>query len=229
MGLFNNTPTRKRSHGHRSYNKPIIHNVSFDSLLPYVNTPLGPHQIRTNLYSVPFKILYDLHEKAKYSFYLDSSTPEHRLVYMIMDVVHHTLFGPARIIDKCELRKPRKFFHLKFGNKGIDAVNINNILSHKNVQSCIPPYFKMNSTTCISYRYTSIIASKLFNYKQTLQCLDIEQIRQNLPKCSCSSSLLNYTPAGHIITGDVNIVQNEDLRSLILKGPKFREPRSFKW
>ena len=150
MGLFNNTPRRKRSHGHRSYNKPIIHDVSFDSLLPYVNTPLGPHHIRTKLYSVPLKLLYDLHEKAKDSSYLDSSTPEYRLVYMIMDVAHHRLFGPPRIIDECELKKPRKFLHLKFDNKGIDAVNINNILNHKSVQSCIPPYFKMKSTSCIS-------------------------------------------------------------------------------
>ena len=86
MGLFTNTPRRKRSHGHRSYNKPIIHDVSFDSLLPYVNTPLGPHHIRTKLYSVPLKILYDLHGKAKDSSYLNSSTPEYRLVHMIMDV-----------------------------------------------------------------------------------------------------------------------------------------------
>jgi hypothetical protein len=35
MELFNNTPRRKRtSHGHRPYNEPIIHDVSFDSLLP---------------------------------------------------------------------------------------------------------------------------------------------------------------------------------------------------
>jgi hypothetical protein len=44
------------------------------------------------------------------------------------------------------------------------------------------------------------IASKLFNYKQALQCLDIEQSRLNLPKCSCSSSF-KYSFAGHILTG----------------------------
>ena len=135
-------------------------------------------------------------------------------------------FQRHQTLNMCKLKKPRKFLHLKYDNKGIDAVNIN-ILNHKNVQSCIPPYFKMKSTPYISYRYTSTIASKLFNHKQTLQCLDIEQLRQNPLKCSCSSSPFNYSPAGHIITGDVNIVQNEDLRSLILKGPKFREPRSF--
>jgi hypothetical protein len=88
----------------------------------------------------------------------------------------------------------------------------------------------MKSTPCISHTYTSTIAFKLFtcNYKQTLQCLDIEQFRQNPQMCSCSSPS-NYSPAGHIITVDVEIVQNEDLRSLILKGPKFQEPHSFKW
>jgi hypothetical protein len=106
-----------------------------------VNTPLSPHHIRTKLYSVPLKIVYDLHKKAKDSSYLDSSTPEYRLVYMIMDDAHHRLFGPARIIDKCELKKPRKFLHVKFHNKGIDPVNINNILNHKNVHIDILPLF----------------------------------------------------------------------------------------
>jgi hypothetical protein len=105
--FFNNTPRPKRSHGHRSYNKPTIHDVSFDSLLPFVKTPLGPHHIRTKLYPVLLKILYDLHEKAKASSYMDSATPEFRIVHMIMDVAHHRLFSSGRIIDECELKKPR--------------------------------------------------------------------------------------------------------------------------
>jgi hypothetical protein len=68
------------------------------------------------------------------------------------------------------------------------------------VQSCIPHYFKLKSTPCISHRYTSTIASKLFDYKQTLQCLDIEQLRQNPPNCSYASPF-NYSPAGHVIIG----------------------------
>jgi hypothetical protein len=46
MGLFLNNKRRRRSHGHRSYNKPNIHDVTLMSLLPYVNEPLGPHHIR---------------------------------------------------------------------------------------------------------------------------------------------------------------------------------------
>lgn len=40
---------------------------------------------------------------------------------------------------------------------------------------------------------------------------------------------LELKSAGHVITGDVNIVNNDDLNSPIIKGPKFRKPRFFNW
>jgi hypothetical protein len=102
--------------------------------------------------------------------------------------------------------------------------------SSANLQMCrFPEYFKSKSTPRISYTYTPTIASKLFNYKQTLQFLYIDPLTLNPPTCSCSSSHFKYSPAGHIITGDVDIVENEVLKSLIRKSPKFREPWSFNW
>ena len=38
-----------------------------------------------------------------------------------------------------------------------------------------------------------------------------------------------YNPAGHIITGDPNIVRISKLRDILSKSPKYREPRSFTW
>ena len=34
---------------------------------------------------------------------------------------------------------------------------------------------------------------------------------------------------GHILTGDLRIIENEPLRKLIQKGPNFREPHSVNW
>jgi hypothetical protein len=75
--------------------------------------------------------MIQIKKKAKDSSDLDSSTLEYRLVYIIMDVAHHRLFCPPRIIDECELKSLCKFLHLRFDKKGIDVVNINNILNHK--------------------------------------------------------------------------------------------------
>ena len=121
------------------------------------------------------------------------------------------------------------FLHLKFANKGIDAININNILHNKNVRKTIPPYFKYQSNPKISYTYTHSIASKLFNYRQSLQDWRFTNHEYDSPPCFCSSSQFLYRPAGHIVTGDLNIVENTCLRDLISKGPKYREPQKFSW
>jgi hypothetical protein len=36
----------------------------------------------------------------------------------------------------------KKFLHIPFANKGIDAINISNIFNRKEVVKEIPPYFK---------------------------------------------------------------------------------------
>ena len=127
------------------------------------------------------------------------------------------------------LDTPDKFLHIKFANKGIDAINIDNILHHKDVTKSIPAYFKHQSAPKISYSYTRPIASKIFNYKQSLQYWRFTYHDVHNPSCSCSSSQFLYSPAGHIVTGDLKIIQNKQLRDLISKGPKYREPHSFSW
>ena len=44
--------------------------------------------------------------------------------------------------------------------------------------------------------------------------------------CKCSSSAFNYTPAGHVVTGDL---ENRPLRQLLMKGPAFREQNNINW
>ena len=125
--------------------------------------------------------------------------------------------------------KNRPFLNVKFANKGIDALNVSNILNQKSVQNKIPPYFQYKESPCISYSYTRSVASKIFNYKASLQQLDFQGLSQNLPPCNCSDSQFLYAPCGHIVTGDLNIVRNVKLRDLLSKGPKYREPVSYSW
>ena len=41
--------------------------------------------------------------------------------------------------------------------------------------------------------------------------------------CECSTSKYCYGPAGHVVTGDLSIIKDAKLRSLIEKGPSYRE------
>lgn len=62
--------------------------------------------------------------------------------------------------------------------------------------------------------------------KKTLQSLDIEHLKVSPPMCSCSFLSLNYSPAGHLMNGDVSKVNNDNHESLIHKGKKLKETQS---
>ena len=79
LNIFYRTSRRHRSHDSRRYNKPEIHNASFDGLLPFVNLQLGLHHIRTRLYSLPLKTLHVLYESTLTLHITDAGSPEHRL------------------------------------------------------------------------------------------------------------------------------------------------------
>ena len=54
---------------------------------------------------------------------------------------------------------------------------------------------------------------------------DILDNMNNLP-CNCTTSPFTDPNHRHIVTGDIRIVQNNKLRKLLCKGPKYREPVS---
>ena len=47
--------------------------------------------------------------------------------------------------------------------------------------------------------------------------------------CNCSKSKYCYEPAGHVITGDLRIIRDAKLRSIIEKGPSCREQNYIDW
>ena len=226
MNLFPSFNRKKRSHGTRHYTPPRNNQVLFTDLLDLVFKPLGIHHIRTKLFSLPLPSLNKLYNECLQSSFLDQSSGEYKLNSIILDIANCRLFRPVN--SSLSKDSPDRFLHLKFANKGIDAININNILHNKNVRKTIPPYFKYQSNPKISYTYTRSIASKLFNYRQSLQDWRFTNHDYDSP-CSCSSSQFLYQPAGHIVTGDLNIVDNTCLRDLISKGPKYQEPQKFSW
>ena len=228
LNLFDRTSRRHRSHGSRKYNKPEIHDVSFDGLLSFVNLQLGLHHIRTKLYSLPLKRLHALYESTLTLHFADVGSPGQRLHGIILDISSNRLFKAVRVGEPTEIRN-RPFLNVKFANKGIDALNVSNILNQKSVQNKIPLYFQYKELPCISYSYTRSVASKIFNYKASLQQLDFQGLSHDPPPCNCSDSKFLYALCGHIVTGDLNIVRNIKLRDLLSKGPKYREPISYSW
>ena len=129
----------------------------FNDLLSNIQKPLGIHHIRTILFSLPVNYLIDLRD-----FGLDKGGAYYRLSGIICDVASFRLFKPVR--SEPLHNNNRKFLHIPFANKGIDAINITNILNRKEVVKEIPPYLKNKSVTIVSYSYTNSIGRNIFNY-----------------------------------------------------------------
>ena len=121
MNIFEKSPRRKRSHGHRHYSPPSINNISFTDLLQYMHKPLGIHYIRTKLFSISLPILNKLINKCHEVNYTDFNSIEYRLTSIIMDIAKHRLFKPVQ--HNKEMEEKRSFLKVFFANKGIDAFN----------------------------------------------------------------------------------------------------------
>ena len=91
-----------------NYNKPEIHDVSFDGLLPFMNLQLGLHHIRTRLYSLPLKKLHELYESTLTLHFADVASAEHRLQGIILNISSNRLFKAVRVGEPSEA-KSRKY------------------------------------------------------------------------------------------------------------------------
>ena len=113
---------------------------------------------------------------------------------------------------------------IKFLHKGIDAINLPQLLRSQSVLDKIPAYFKDKEPPIISYQYTNTVANKLFDFSSTLSNLDITNYLSNPQHCQCNTAKFWYEPHGHVITGDLMVIENVKLRELVTKVSSTENP-----
>ena len=86
----------------------------------------------------------------------------------------------------------------------------------------------------VVYSLSETTRSKILNYKKFVtKELDLDAFSKDLNSISCNCS--NYSKdfidpnRGHVLTGNLQIINNNKLRKLISKGPKFFEPCKIDW
>ena len=219
--LFNKQPRRKRSHGKRRYNKrapqPDVTMSTLVDLVDMIEKPEGVHKINTKLFSISFPQLRCLQELALESTNFDYSSAEYRVIAIILNIANFRLFRPVRSDVPAE--KPKHFMKIKFLNKAVNPINLPALLRSTSVTNKIPVYFRDKEPPIVSYEYTSTVASKLFNFTPALSNLNVSEYFSNPQICQCKESKFCYEPHGHVITGDVRVIENAKLRELVAKGP----------
>jgi hypothetical protein len=131
--------------------------------------PLGIHHIRSKLFYLPLSNLHALYNSCLVNNATNPNSNEYKRIAIVLDISGHRFVKPVGT-KQDEIEK-RSFLKLSFANKGLDGINLGNILHHKSVKSKIPPYSKDQSVPIISYVYTRPIASIFCNYNPiTILC-----------------------------------------------------------
>ena len=107
-------------------------------------------------------------------------------------------------------------------------INVSSILHSSTVIRAFPTFLVPYTPPMVCYSYSKTISATIFNYKQAVRGLDFN-IGTEQMTCNCVNSQYTYTPAGHIVTGDLRIIEDYTLRELIRKGPSYREQNNINW
>ena len=229
QGLYRNFEGRRRRKNKKhSRRKPkrLRHNndISMD-FLKRKHTELRDkdgyiHFFKTFLYGLPRQQLQTLQNNARQDNMIDD-----RLRDMINMISHQKLFKPVQT----NIKKDRDFYHIQFRDKGLDHINISQILRNKSVTDKIPIYFTDKEPPIIGYRFNRSIAGNIFNYKESLSEESIGKFENGDIHCNCQNSIYKDDHHGHVITGNLGMVENMMLRNIFKRGPKYRLPQRINW
>ena len=97
--------------------------------------PLDIRHIRSKLFSLPRSKLHALYNSYLGNNVTNPNSNKYKLTAVVLDIDGHRLFKPVGI-KKDEIDK-RFFLKQLFVYKGLDGINLGNILHHKSVKSKI--------------------------------------------------------------------------------------------
>ena len=142
---------------------------------------------------------------------------------MTLDLIESKIYSPPA--SKTTKTKPKNLIKLHFLMKGMDMINISKIINDKNVKKSLPTQCNKTEEISTVYTLTKTIRSKIFNHKEFIKALDTKDILDNMKNLpyNCTTSSFTDLNHGHIVTGDIRIVQNNKSRKLLCKGLKYQD------
>ena len=122
------------------------------------------------------------------------------------------------------------FILFDFCSKQIDDINLHSVFTNKNILSKLPECVKNNfKRPMFMFKYNKPMHTIVCNYGKFLKSLNISKINEiSHSSCHCEEySSFIYPPTGHVITGDMNIIEDPHLKNIIKMGPKLRCNNAF--
>ena len=148
--------------------------------------------------------------------------------FFILDVIETKIFKSS--YKSSSKTPPENLCLVNFDNKAIEYIRLPSILKSQEVLELLPDVLKEpQNIPVVTYKLSQTIRNKIVNYKDVVNSLLFQQdsIEDILNmECDCHNSHFCDEDHGHVITGNLAIVNNSKLRKLLSKGPNYREKRT---
>jgi len=148
----------------------------------------------------------------------DSTYPR-EIINLVLDMIKFRLY----LSKKSDANKNMdNFVKIYFQAKDIEEVRLSSIF-RKHLDS-IPSTFQSKDPPTVLYSRSSNIGSTIFNYKDVVDSVITDDWKEdNSYVCNCSKSAFCDPHYGHIVTGNMKVIENRKLRKLMCAGPGYRE------
>jgi hypothetical protein len=223
------TPRRKRSHGIKGKKHQKIAN---EAILEQFVQKFQLFNINTTANCRVYQWLRSLKHKEITEFFAYLNNLKNKFSYtLIIRTISAFLSSKGVLAIKHQPRPKPQYFKIPFINKAMQWLKFENLLQHSHIRNALPPdtckTFLNYRTT---YKYEAPLCLEICNYGTFLTKLDNKQLIETLQStCECHNNPFIYTKCGHIITGDLSFIQDQELRHLMEKGAKFRKPMEIKY
>ena len=127
-------------------------------------------------------------------------------------------------------KSKQMFIPAAFVNQGMDFVKIHTIFKDATLFKTLEIDRKFVGKITVTYQHDKSNFLKYASHSKELRNLTTESLAKILSnKCECANSSLCYQPVGHIVTGNLNVIEDVELRQTLLKGANHREVKKINW
>ena len=163
------------------------------------------------------------------------------LLLRICDDMISTRLDPG-IPKKAVKDKPELIWNIRFVNRALNHLGLGRLLRSEDVDNSLPTDLSI-PRPCIVFKYGQPVRNRIFNYRSALESIMGRSWLDGNPhppplsdvsaaslshvsnvSCGCASSEFCHGELGHVVTGDLGLVENDVLRNILSKGPNYKEP-----
>ena len=144
---------------------------------------------------------------------------DRKIVYLVRSRVDF-----YRKVRPTKKQTERLQWTVDFSHKIMGDVNVDSIVGCSNVKRSLPSEIRDKIDIRVFYRYGRTIGGRILNYNDNLKnCGNLSYADILGMQCDCDVSPFKNDHFGHVITGDLGIVEDPSLKELCSFGTKFRE------